>query len=156
MACSCRKKVVVKFAKMRENAKIPTKAYHTDAGIDIYWGPSVATEGVVIPPEQSVLLETGIKTSVPDGWCLVAHNKSGISSKKNLVLGPCVVDAGYQGEIFVGLHNIGSVDATLVPGDKLTQFLVIEVPDVGIEEVNLGELYLKTSLRGKGGFGSTD
>ena len=46
-------------------------------------------------------LETGIKMEVPDDCMLQVMNKSGVASKKHLIAGACVVDEGYDGEIFV-------------------------------------------------------
>ena len=54
---------------------------------------------LLIPARGSSLVSTGLKTEVPEGYMLEIKNKSGIASKRQLVVGACVVDPGYDGEI---------------------------------------------------------
>ena len=64
---------------------------------------------------------------------LQVMNKSGIASKKQLIAGACVVDEGYDGEIFVNLQNIGTQFTTIIePDQKIAQgvFVKIERPDL--------------------------
>ena len=41
------------------------------------------------------------------------------------------------------------------PGDKIVQFLLLQLGDSKVELVNESELYEEESNRGEGGFGST-
>ena len=86
---------------------------------------------------------------------LQVMNKSGIASKKSLVTGACVVDSGYDGEIFVNLHNIGNNNQIIYEGDKLAQAVLIPVVTPGVEVVEEDNIYGGTTSRGDGGFGST-
>jgi len=151
----------IKVHRIREGAKLPTRAYESDAGMDIYYCPNgrklpplIIEEGVPISPRQSVLLSTGIKVEVPYGHMLEIKNKSGIASKKQLIVGACVVDPGYDGELFVNLQNIGLTTQYIQPGDKIAQAVLVPIVHCGIEEVYEDNLNAKT-LRGIGGFGST-
>ena len=47
-----------------------------------------------------------ILTRKPSSSTLNDDNKSGIASKRQLLVGACVVDSGYDGEIFINLHNM--------------------------------------------------
>ncbi len=69
----------IKAYKMRPEAKLPTRAHKTDAGIDFYYCPNVDkklynTQDFYIPPKASRLLSTGIKVEIPDGYMLEIKN----------------------------------------------------------------------------------
>ena len=82
-------------------------------------------------------------------------NKSGIASKRQLITGACVVDAGYDGEIFVNLQNIGPRPQVIEPGQKIAQavLLPIVLPDFEVIEEDL--VYGTKTSRGPGALGST-
>ena len=150
----------LKVFKIRKNAKLPTRAYQTDAGMDLYYCPNGARaqvleeEGLVISARESVLIPTGIKVNVPYGFMLEVKNKSGIAFKRQLLVGACVIDPGYAGEIYVNLHNVGLRTQYLQPGDKIAQAVLVPIIHCGIEEVLENQLNTKTE-RGEGSFGST-
>ena len=75
--------------------------------------------------------------------------------KKGLMVGACVVDSDYQGEIHLHLINASNKPVTIEPGDKLTQFLLVPVNHCAVELVDVDELFDKETTRGSGGFGST-
>jgi dUTP pyrophosphatase len=151
----------LKFYKIRSNAKLPVRAHRTDAGMDLFYcpngdrGPCMAEDGEYwIPARVSGLISTGLKTEIPEGYMLEIKNKSGIASKRQLVVGACVVDPGYDGEIYVNLHNIGADTQKIKPGDKIAQAVLVPVVHCGIEEAAEDDLNTGTT-RGEGGFGST-
>ena len=151
----------LKFYKLRTNAKLPVRAHRTDAGMDLFYCPNgnrgVCTEDngdYWIPARGSSLVSSGLKTEIPEGYMLEVKNKSGIASKRQLVVGACVVDPGYDGEIYVNLHNIGVSTQIIKPGDKIAQAVLVPVVHCGIEEATEDNLN-NGSTRGEGGFGST-
>jgi dUTP pyrophosphatase len=84
-------------------------------------------------------------------------NRSSIASKKQLVVGAHCVDSGYDGEIFIDIHNVGSTTRTLQPGDKIAQLVMVPVVHFRMREAT--ELYdepITISNRGDGALGSTD
>mgnify|MGYP005739450813 FL=1 len=83
-------------------------------------------------------------------------NKSGIASKRSLVVGACVVDEGYTGEVFVNLHNIGKDTQVVESGHKLAQavFVRIEKPELVVVQ-DSEQLYDSSTSRGDGALGST-
>ena len=156
-----KKKVTLKVVKLREGAQLPTRAHSTDAGMDLYFCPNeeiqeqiISVMGFAIPPRDSVLLSTGIKVEFPSNYMLVIKNKSGVAHKRQLVIGACVVDTGYAGELFVNLHNIGFGTQYIQPGEKIAQAVLIPIEICGIKEVNEKTFNNKTP-RGTGSFGST-
>ena len=144
----------LKVKLLREGAQLPRRVYPTDAGADMFYCPSGEELGAIfIHPGTSKVLPTGVKIEVPEGYMLEIKNKSGIASKRHLIVGACVVDSGYGGEIFVNLHNIGSESQKIVPGDKLAQAVLIPVSTCGFIETEAAINH--DTLRGDGGFGST-
>ena len=151
----------LKFYRMRTNAKLLVRAHRTDAGMDLFYCPNgdrglcMAESGEYwIPARASSLVSTGLKTEVPEGYMLEIKNKSGIASKRQLVVGACVVDPGYDGEIYVNLHNIGVETQVVKPGEKIAQAVLVPIVHCGIEEATEDNLN-GGSTRGDGGFGST-
>ena len=102
---------------------------------------------------------TGLKFGVPHGYMIQIMNRSGNAAKKQLMVGACVVDSGYDGEVFVNLHNIGPKPQTIEPGMKIAQAVVIPVVPVRFLETQNDNLYnwwpITISGRGDGALGST-
>ena len=150
----------IKVFRIRKEARLPTRAYNSDAGMDLYYCPNEdkklydSTQSYHMPPRSSRLIPTGIKVEVPYGHMLEVKNKSGIASKRQLIVGACVIDPGYNGEVYINLHNIGPKTQIIKPGDKIAQAVLIPIIHCRIMEVaedNLNE----DTLRGAGAFGST-
>lgn len=141
----------MKISKVRD-VKTPERGTLGSAGIDFFVpkGPSYG-----ISPDESVTIPSGIKADIPEGFALIAFNKSGISVKKSLQVGACVVDEDYQGEIHINLHNIGDKPQILRPGDKVIQFLLIPINYARIIVVPENKLYTHKTNRGEGWSGST-
>lgn len=80
----------IKFSKTK-NVKSPTRGTSQSAGIDFFipddWNDGLS---LYMNPNSSVLIPSGIKVNVPEGYALIAFNKSGIATKKNLQVGACV------------------------------------------------------------------
>jgi len=151
----------IKVYKIRPDAKLPLRAYQSDAGMDLFYCPNgereriIRTEGFVIPSRGSRLIPTGIKVEVPHGFMLEVKNKSSVAYKRQLIVGACVIDPGYNGEVFVNLHNIGLSTQFIKSGDKIAQAVMIPIVHCKVEEVETDKFLNFNSKRGDGGFGST-
>ena len=144
----------LKVAKVRQ-VKAPIRGTEGSAGIDFFVPDDYPESLCTIRPQERFFIPSGIKANVPDGYALIAMNKSGISLNKNLMVGACVVDSDYQGEIHLHLINAGSQSTTISPGDKLVQFLLVPIDHGEVNLVEESELFSDISERGEGGFGST-
>jgi dUTP pyrophosphatase len=114
---------------------------------------------IVIMPNQSMKLRTGLRFAVPHGFCLEIKNRSSVSSKKELLVGGGVIDPGYDGEVVIIMHNVGRNPQMIKPGDKIAQAVLFPVVHVRPILVDKDELYkdnIAMSDRGDRGFGSTD
>lgn len=137
----------------------PIKRGHpSDAGVDVRWVPDPPNNPTprVLKPGCSSMFGTGIAVNVPHGYMLQVMNKSSIAVKRSLVVGACVVDPGYTGEIFVNLHNIGSEEQAIMPYDKLAQLVAVRVEHPSFTLNNIEDwTRLNISARGDGALGST-
>jgi len=144
----------LKVFRIRENAKLPMRAHPTDAGMDLFFCPD-GDQPKNVYPGKTELFATGLKISVPPNHMLEIKNKSGIAFKKQLVVGACVVDNGYDGEVFVNLHNVGTKVQVLESGQKIAQAVLIPIQTPELEEISEDNIYGGDTARGTGGFGST-
>lgn len=159
----------MKITKIRE-VKTPTRGTECSAGLDFYVPAGIR---LCMLPGDDVLIPSGIKEEVPHGYALIAHNRSSMatstramkyaglkgnpnSTRGCVVVGACVVDEDYQGEIYIHLINVGRCAETIIAGMKVVQLVLTPVSYEGVEVVDEEELFNQASERGKGGFGSTN
>ena len=140
----------MKLAKIR-NVKTPTRGTVGSAGIDFYVPDDYPPNLCTIEPGDRFFIPSGIKANVPEGFALIAMNKSGVAMKKGLMVGACVVDSDYQGEIHLHLINASNKVVNIEPGDKLTQFLLVPVNHCEVEVVDENKLFQEETTRGAGG-----
>ena len=151
--------MIVEYTKTRESAYSPQRANPSDAGLDVFYSAMDQQEIIAVHPSQSVLVPTGLRFGVPHGYMLEVKNRSSVAAKLNLVVGACVIDSGYDGEVFINVHNIGRETRVIQDGDKIAQLVMIPVVHFQPQENTEGTLYdyPKTiSNRGTGALGSTD
>lgn len=159
----------MKIAKVRD-VKTPERGTDKSAGID-FFVPNDFIEKI-LPPQRDMLIPSGIKTKIPEGYMLMGAEKSGVVTSRQaavlagrtpkptayssiVVLGAKIVDEDYQGEIHIHLVNVGNEYVTIKPGTKIAQFILVPVSYDGIEVVPETELFSEETNRGEGGFGST-
>ena len=151
--------MIIEYHRTHFNSHPPTRGNPSDAGLDVYFSPK-AREPVTISPGQSVILPTGLKFGVPHGYMLEVKNRSSVASKRSLIVGACVVDSGYDGEVFVNLHNIGTEPQVIEPHTKIAQVVMTPVVSFRALETQNPDLYgwypITISDRGDGALGSTD
>ena len=151
--------MILEFTK-RPGAMAPNRANPSDAGLDIFYCPSdPKISAVKIEAGQNKMLPTGLKFGIPHGYMLQVCNRSSMGVKRSLVVGAHIVDSGYDGEIFVDLHNIGSETQFVERNSKIAQLVLIPVVHFRTREDESGMLYhedITMSKRGSGALGSTD
>ena len=92
----------MKITKIRD-VKTPIRGTEGSAGIDFFVPEDFPKDLCTIQPNERFFIPSGIKANVPDGFALIAFNKSGVALKKGLLVGASVVDSDYQGEIHLHL-----------------------------------------------------
>jgi dUTP pyrophosphatase len=145
----------IKVCKVRESAKLPHKTHSGDAGFDVFYCPD-NQDAAFINTNDCKILPTGLKVRFPQNYVLEIKNRSGMASK-GLLVGACIVDSTYSGEIFINLHNVSNVQKKILPGDKIAQFLIYEIQSPEILEVSEDDIKKlhENSSRKDGAFGST-
>lgn len=160
----------IKFAKVRPDAKIPTKRVE-DAGWDIY--SCFEQDWIEIPPHENKLIPTGIASAFDSDWAVVLRER-GSTGIKNMKISAGVLDSGFRNEWFVCLYNGNDKpiciakyldgeqspehkNAIIYPYSKaIAQALLVPVPEVNIEEISYEDLQRITSERGMGQLGSSN
>jgi len=143
----------LRIQKTRQ-VKTPTRSHEYDAGLDFYIPDDMPWDTFTVWPRNSILIATGIKVDIPDGFALFCFERSSVA-KKGLICGARVCDAGYQGEIHMQVINVGKDAVIIKPGEKLAQFILLPVVRTEVVVVSDRPLFDERSERGEGGFGST-
>jgi len=132
--------------KLDTGARIPTRAHATDAGLDLY-----ARESQIVRAKDSAKFDTGVHIELPHGTTGFLKSKSGLNVN-NGITSEGVIDEGYTGSIVVKLYNNSDNDFLVMPGQKISQLVIL--PVVIPDELEIVQ-ELEDTDRGEGGFGST-
>jgi len=126
----------------------PVYAKPGDAGCDLR-----ATHEAIIGCGERMLVRTGLKLAMPDGYVGLVHPRSGLAAKHGITVlnAPGTVDAGYRGEIMVTLLNTSAEEFKVEIGDRIAQLLFQKVERARFITVS----ELPESSRGETGFGSS-
>ena len=141
--------MIVRFARLREEARPPTRAHEGDAGFDLY-----AAEGCEIAPGERANVGTGLAVAVPDGYAGLVLARSGLAHRHGIALvnAPGLIDPGYRGELRMILLNTDREHRfTVEPGHRVAQLVVIRSEATALDE----SPELEPTARGAAGFGST-
>lgn len=115
--------------ELSADATIPIYAHENDAAMDIY-----SPKEYTISPGETIIIPTGIKCAIPEGYAILIQPRSGQSAKTKLRIAntPGLIDAGYRDEIGVIIENIE-------PPFK----------DIDYEFDDKGEIHIKSILHGE-------
>ncbi|NSW89748.1 MAG: dUTP diphosphatase [Firmicutes bacterium] len=151
----------------REGAVLPEYAKPGDAGMDVF-----AAEDIIIKPGETVIVPTGIKMAIPEGYEIQVRPRSGISFRTPLriVNSPGTIDSGYRDELGIIMNNSSDINCSnneiftlesegnkmgaykIKKGDRIAQIVLQRVPKIKFTVVD--SVKYIGSDRG-GGFGST-
>ena len=143
-------KTKVNIKKLDQRAVLPSYGSAYAAGADLY---AVADAPIIIPPHTTVFVHTGLAIELPLGYAGLVYPRSGLACKRDLA--PAnkvgVIDCDYRGEIMVAMHNHGTQEGIIEPGERIAQLII--TPYLTAEFCECEEL--SDTVRGAGGFGST-
>jgi len=161
-------KVEVFVEVCREGAVLPSYAHDWDAGMDV-----CAAEEVVIGPGDTIVVPTGLKFAIPEGYEIQVRPRSGISSRTPIRISnsPGTIDSGYRDELGIIVTNTSEIcsysyddsipihshgnrkgNYLIGKGDRIAQLVLKELPRMVLTVVP--DVSAIGSDRG-GGFGST-
>jgi dUTP pyrophosphatase len=138
--------MMLKIKRLDKTVNLPKYALSGDAAFDL-----LASKDITLKPMERAMIPTGIAMEIPEGHVGLIWDKSGLSMKFGLKTLGGVIDAGYRGEIMIGMINLGSEDYMFLKNQKVAQMIIQKKETAIIEEVE----DLSDSSRGTGGFGST-
>ena len=141
-------KVLIK--KLSHKAQIPIYKTKGSSGMDLM---ALTEDKIVIKPNKSALVPTGLSVAIPNDTEIQIRPRSGLAAKSSIsVLNtPGTIDSDYRGELKVILFNHGDKEFIINNGDRIAQMVLVPILKVQFEEVQ----DLPETIRGSGGFGST-
>ena len=143
---------MVKILIKKTNRKVITPKYKTDgsSGVDL---SAFLDKEVVIKPNSSELVPTGLQVAIPEELEIQIRPRSGLAAKESIGVlnSPGTIDSDYRGELKIILFNHGKEDFIINNGDRIAQMVLVPIVKMEFEEVD----NLPNTVRGQGGFGST-
>ncbi len=142
---------ILKVKKLRENAKMISRATKGSAGMDLH---ACIKEEITINPGEIKVIPTGLTIALEnENYVAYIYARSGLAIKHGITLANCVgvIDSDYRGEVCVGLTNISEESYTITPDERIAQLVIAPVCICDAVEVE----ELDDTERGTGGFGST-
>lgn len=131
--------------KLEEWAYMPERAHSTDAGADLR-----SPRDVIVMPNGSVVIDTGVHIELPPNTVGMIKSKSGLNVNHGIT-SEGVVDVGYTGSIRVKLYNHSDKPYYFEAGDKISQLVIMPILTPDFELVD----DLEETERGEKGFGSS-
>ena len=143
---------MVKILIKKTNKEVTTPKYKTDgsSGVDL---SAFLEKKVVIKPNSSELIPTGLQVAIPEELEIQIRPRSGLAAKENIGVlnSPGTIDSDYRGELKIILFNHSNKDFIINNGDRIAQMVLVPIIKMEFEEVDS----LPDTVRGQGGFGST-
>ena len=142
--------VRVLIKKLDPKVTLPSYKTKGASGMDLM---AFVKEKIVIKPQTSSLIPTGLSVAFSEDYEIQIRPRSGLAAKNNIsVLNtPGTIDSDYRGEIKVILFNHGNKDFMISNNDRIAQMILTPVVKMELEEIES----LPETIRGEGGFGST-
>lgn len=128
---------------------MPERQHQDDAGADLK-----ADATWRIEPGRTRMVGTGTRWEIPSGHVGLVFARSSLAVEKGLTLanGVGVIDAGYQGEVMVPLHNCAGTFVTISKGERIAQMVIVPI---ATPELVMVDSFDALTDRSEGGFGST-
>ncbi len=143
---------MVKVLIKKTNKDVITPKYKTDgsSGVDL---SAFLEKKVVIKPNSSELIPTGLQVAIPEELEIQIRPRSGLAAKESIGVlnSPGTIDSDYRGELKIILFNHGKKNFIINNGDRIAQMVLVPILKMEFEEVDS----LPNTIRGQGGFGST-
>ena len=137
--------------KLHKNIILPEYKTDGSSGMDLM---ANVEQTVKILPGEKKMISTGIMVAIPEQYEIQIRPRSGLAAKNGISIlnTPGTIDSDYRGEIKVILINLGKYTFEINKNDRIAQMIVCPIIKVELKEVES----LPKTIRGEGGFGSTD
>lgn len=134
----------LKVKRLIPEARIPTRSYKGDAGLDLY-----SIEDIEVSANTVQEVSTGLAIEIPEGYFGVITARSSMG-RRGIRTHFGVIDPQYRGTITVFLKT-GSEPYEICRGHRIAQLLILPIPEVEIVETE----ELSITERGIQGLGSS-
>lgn len=136
---------------LQANLKIAPEIYGAPTFLD--GEPLLHLRELTIYPRDRVLIHTGLKVEIPEGYELQIRPRSGLALKHGLMLpnSPGTIDSDYRGDIGVIVINLGNKPIVIKHGMRIAQAVLTKVVKIEWNVVT----DVDDTTRGDGGFGHT-
>lgn len=113
--------------------------------------PKSGVAKIILFPQSSAIIKTGIFIQLPDGYEARIQPRSGLSFKKGLSImnSPGCIDSDFTGDIGIIVANLTDKVIEIEHGERVAQMVVSKYEKVSWETVE----ELNKTERGTGGFG---
>ena len=144
------KNLPIEIATEAEAEFLPVYSSELAAGADV---KARLKEKILLEPGASVLVPTGLRLAIPQGFEIQVRPRSGLALNHQITVlnSPGTIDADYRGEIRVILINHGEAPFVIRRGERIAQMVIAPV----VQAALVPAVSLTETGRGAGGFGST-
>ena len=142
--------VRVLIKKLDPKVTLPSYKTKGASGMDLM---AFVKEKIVIKPQTSALIPTGLSVAFSEDYEIQIRPRSGLAAKNNISVlnSPGTIDSDYRGELKIIIFNHSNHDFVVNNNDRIAQMVLTPIAKMELEEAN----ELPKTLRGEGGFGST-
>ncbi len=103
-------------------------------------------------PTNCVIYGTGLAVEIPKGYVGLLFPRSSVYKTSHALANSVgVIDSDYRGEV-KAVFRVGKVGSSYKEGDRVCQLVIVPCPVFEAQEVE----QLSDTVRGEGGFGSTN
>ena len=138
------------YKKTRANAICPERMTDGAAGYDLR---ACIDEPIIIQPNETKIIDTGIAIELQPGTFGAIYSRSGLAIKQGLYVqnGVGVIDEDYRNSIKVALHNNSNEPKEILPEMRIAQLVIQPYIVVNFQKKE----ELNTTKRNLDGLGST-
>ena len=142
--------VRVLIKKLDPKVTLPSYKTKGASGMDLI---AFVKEKIVIKPQTSTLIPTGLSVAFSEDYEIQIRPRSGLAAKNNISVlnSPGTIDSDYRGELKIIIFNHSNHDFVVNNNDRIAQMVLTPIAKMELKEAN----ELPKTLRGEGGFGST-
>lgn len=143
------KPIPIYVTKINPDISLPFYATNGSSGMDI----KTSTD-IIIKAHETVLIPTGLKMAIPQGYEIQIRPRSGLSLKTNLRIpnSPGTIDSDYKDEIKIIAYNDGLEDIKFNKNDRIAQIVLCKVEKITFI---LKDTIDDIGFNREGGFGHT-
>tara|TARA_B100000676_G_scaffold28905_1_gene26911 strand:+ start:240 stop:602 length:363 start_codon:yes stop_codon:yes gene_type:complete len=116
---------MVKILIKKTSKEVITPKYKTagSSGVDL---SAFLDKEVVIKPNSSDLIPTGLQVAIPEEFEIQIRPRSGLAAKESIGVlnSPGTIDSDYRGELKIILFNHSNKDFIINNGDRIAQMVL--------------------------------